>query len=281
MAKKCKKCPPPAPSWLATFADLSTLLMTFFVLLISMASFNPVKFAQVLGYFQTTTGAGYDIPTPQDPITTEAFFVQIVRASAIRQETPEGGYRPSLAGENIRVTSFKDNYVVKFTERPFFDRFEVTLTDEGRRRLEVLAGKLKGSVNVIYVIGRIAQDENPQQFDQILQTVQLKDGTVTRVLATRFDRFMQVESRPVLRDTETVLIQSRTELAAKRAEAVSEFLQSAGIDPRRIRETAGHDYRSPSEELREGTSNFIFAYGGADTGRTAEIVVTGEVVIRE
>lgn len=278
MAKRRKKCPPPAPSWLATFADLSTLLMTFFVLLISMATFNPVKFAQVLGYFQTPTGMGYDIPTPQDPITTEQFFVQIVRASAIRQETPEGGYRPSLAGENIRVTSFKDNYIVRFTERPFFDRFQLTLTDEGRRRLEVLAQKLKGSVNIIYVIGRVAQDENTEQFDQVLQTVQLKDGTAARVLATRFDRYMKVESRPVLRDTETALIQSRTELAAKRAEAVSDFLQAAGIDPRRIRETAGQDYSSPSEEIREGEGNFVFAYGGTDSGRTAEIVVTGEIV---
>jgi hypothetical protein len=102
--KKCQKCPPPAPSWLATFADLSTLLLTFFVLLISMATFNPVKFAQVLGYFQTPTGMGYNIPTPIDPKSAEEFFVQIVRASTIRQDTPEGGHQPTLAGEHVKVT---------------------------------------------------------------------------------------------------------------------------------------------------------------------------------
>jgi len=45
--KKKVKCPPPgAPMWMATFSDLVTLLLTFFVLLLSMASMDQVKFNQ-------------------------------------------------------------------------------------------------------------------------------------------------------------------------------------------------------------------------------------------
>lgn len=265
-----------------TWGDLSTLLMTFFVLLISMASFNPVKFAQVLGYFQTSTGAGYNIPTPDEPVSAEQFFVQIVRASAIRQIRPEGGYRINLAGENIRVTSMNDNYVVRFTDRPFFERFRVKLTTEGKRRLAALARRLRNSINIIYVTGRLSGDENHEQFQTVLQTVQLEDGTALRVLATPMERFSPRKQGGVsIGNAETVLIQSRTELAAKRAETVSSYLQAAGIDRARLREIAGDEKRGLAEDVfenREGAGSFVFAYGGSDAGRTVEIVVTGEVV---
>lgn len=46
MAKK-HKCPPAgAPMWMVTFSDMVTLLLTFFVLMLSMASMDKVKFEQ-------------------------------------------------------------------------------------------------------------------------------------------------------------------------------------------------------------------------------------------
>jgi chemotaxis protein MotB len=40
-AEDCPKCPPQgAPAWMATFADMATLLMAFFVLILSFAEFN-------------------------------------------------------------------------------------------------------------------------------------------------------------------------------------------------------------------------------------------------
>ena len=45
MADECPKCPPAgAPLWLATFADLMSLLMCFFVLLLSFATMDAAKF---------------------------------------------------------------------------------------------------------------------------------------------------------------------------------------------------------------------------------------------
>lgn len=51
--KKIKKGAPP---WMATFADLSTLLMTFFVLLLSFSSMDVQKFRDMLGSIQTAFG---------------------------------------------------------------------------------------------------------------------------------------------------------------------------------------------------------------------------------
>ncbi|MGL5290435.1 MAG: flagellar motor protein MotB [Vibrionaceae bacterium] len=46
--KKCE-CPPGAPAWLATFADLMSLLMCFFVLLLSFSEMDVRKFRQIAG----------------------------------------------------------------------------------------------------------------------------------------------------------------------------------------------------------------------------------------
>lgn len=51
---KCEEAPAGAPLWMATFSDLVTLLLTFFVLLLSMASFEePAKVATVIQSIQT------------------------------------------------------------------------------------------------------------------------------------------------------------------------------------------------------------------------------------
>ncbi|NOY13705.1 MAG: OmpA family protein [Deltaproteobacteria bacterium] len=44
MPKKEKKPPAGAPMWMVTFSDMVTLLLTFFVLLLSMANMDQVKF---------------------------------------------------------------------------------------------------------------------------------------------------------------------------------------------------------------------------------------------
>ena len=47
---KCPECPPPgAPAWMATFSDLVTLLMTFFVLLYATSKQDDHKFESVAG----------------------------------------------------------------------------------------------------------------------------------------------------------------------------------------------------------------------------------------
>lgn len=46
MAKKPKKAPAGAPLWMVTYSDMVTLLLTFFVLLLSMANLDKVKFSR-------------------------------------------------------------------------------------------------------------------------------------------------------------------------------------------------------------------------------------------
>ncbi|MGC9448390.1 OmpA family protein [Cereibacter sphaeroides] len=53
----CPKCPPPgAPAWLATFADIATNLMAFFVLILGFAKFDEPSFSKMAGAMRETFG---------------------------------------------------------------------------------------------------------------------------------------------------------------------------------------------------------------------------------
>ena len=43
-------------AWMATFADMATLLMAFFVLILSFAEFNVPKFKQISGSLRNAFG---------------------------------------------------------------------------------------------------------------------------------------------------------------------------------------------------------------------------------
>ncbi len=66
---KCKKCEPGAPAWMVTYSDLVTLLLTFFVLLLSMANMDPVRFTaassslkDAFGLHKTSAHIEFSIP---------------------------------------------------------------------------------------------------------------------------------------------------------------------------------------------------------------------------
>jgi len=58
MARKAKKAPAGAPMWIVTFSDMVTLLLTFFVLLLSMASMDRVKFQAASQSLSSAFGQG-------------------------------------------------------------------------------------------------------------------------------------------------------------------------------------------------------------------------------
>jgi chemotaxis protein MotB len=65
---ECPKCPPVgAPAWMATFADLATLLMAFFVLILSFAEMNVPKFKQISGSLKDSFGVQRIIPVVEQP----------------------------------------------------------------------------------------------------------------------------------------------------------------------------------------------------------------------
>ena len=65
MADDCPECEEGLPGWLATFADLMSLLMCFFVLLLSFATVDAVRFKKMAESMKDAFGVQREVPAPE------------------------------------------------------------------------------------------------------------------------------------------------------------------------------------------------------------------------
>ena len=64
-----KKCPPVgAPAWMATFADMATLLMAFFVLLLSFSTMDVARFKKMANSVKNAFGVQTEVPVLDVPM---------------------------------------------------------------------------------------------------------------------------------------------------------------------------------------------------------------------
>ncbi len=82
---ECEECEEGAPAWLATFADLMSLLMCFFVLLLSFSEMDLQKYKLVGGSMKQAFGIQRDIKADAIPRGT----------SVIKQEFSPGKPEPT------------------------------------------------------------------------------------------------------------------------------------------------------------------------------------------
>ena len=94
--EECPKCPPAgAPAWMATFADMATLLMAFFVLILSFAEFNVPKFKQISGSLREAFGVQKVVPVVEQPKGTTVISLEFSPSPTpaitdiLRQQTTE------------------------------------------------------------------------------------------------------------------------------------------------------------------------------------------------
>ncbi|NNE63461.1 MAG: flagellar motor protein MotB [Gammaproteobacteria bacterium] len=72
----CPPCKEGLPPWLATFADLMSLLMCFFVLLLSFAEMDVLKYKQVAGALKLAFGVQRDVKATEIPKGTSVIAQQ-------------------------------------------------------------------------------------------------------------------------------------------------------------------------------------------------------------
>jgi len=97
--EKCPECPKCLPGWLQTFADMCTLLLTFFVLLLSFANTDLIKYKEALGSIKDAFGVSVEEPgefegkTP-NPLSLEVPSprTRVIKKEIIQKQTEN---RPS------------------------------------------------------------------------------------------------------------------------------------------------------------------------------------------
>jgi len=153
MANKCKKDegPPPPAAWLATFSDLNSLLMTFFVMLFSMSSISPGKFQQAAVSFRSPfSGTPPSVLTGGRSLSEESLITSNpgIRAELFRlQDNPKYKGRISIE-ENDKGT------IIKMQDIAFFEPGSAQLTADAKELLYKLGIiLLEHSTNAIEVYG--------------------------------------------------------------------------------------------------------------------------------
>ena len=153
----CPPCPAGLPGWLATFADLMSLLMCFFVLLLSFSEMDVLKFKQLAGSMREAFGVQNEIKVEDIPKGT----------SIIAQEFSPGRPEPTPLNEIRQMTVNNDmntldirskegeaeNLDKKESEAELLEKMQQQLTEEAKEQAVKFATALAqeigdGSVEV-------------------------------------------------------------------------------------------------------------------------------------
>lgn len=73
---ECEPCKQGSPAWMATFADMATLLMAFFVLILSFAHVNVPKYKEVSGSMKSRFGVQITVPIVEAPTADNVVATQ-------------------------------------------------------------------------------------------------------------------------------------------------------------------------------------------------------------
>jgi chemotaxis protein MotB len=140
---KCEECPPckaGAPAWMATFADMATLLMAFFVLLLSFAEMNVPKYKQINGSLKNAFGVQRIIPVVESPkaqsLIARHFSPSVAEPTpinTIRQETTDERKEEVLVKTDVAPEAQQAAEQLKQALAQEINRGEVEVKAEGSK----------------------------------------------------------------------------------------------------------------------------------------------------
>ena len=141
----CPKCPGGgAPAWMATFADMATLLMAFFVLLLSFAETEVPKFKQVAGSLKQAFGIEKIVPKVTIPMA---------RSIVVENFTPAVAERSVMDIKEQRSDFVRGDFIEKKTEE---GEYEDPIVSDFQQVQEALEQELnKGMADVRIENGEI------------------------------------------------------------------------------------------------------------------------------
>ena len=152
--EECPKCPPAgAPAWMATFADMATLLMAFFVLILSFAEFNVPKFKQISGSLKNAFGVQKVVPVVEQPKGTTVLSLNFSPSPApsvtknLRQQTSDSEQKNlDLKSEIDEGDSAKSNSKEVMDAKELSEQIKSEVSSEDVK-VETLNDKVLVSLN--------------------------------------------------------------------------------------------------------------------------------------
>lgn len=150
-------CPEGLPGWLATFGDLMSLLLTFFVLLLSFSSMNIMSFQHAMGALQGALGVLSGQPQLSLPIRqalpkTEGNLAQAENMNKAGQEVERAIEEAGLQGD-VHLEESTSGIIIRVNDKLFFDTAEATIKSTATVVLDAVGRAIKDLPNHINIQG--------------------------------------------------------------------------------------------------------------------------------
>ena len=183
--------------WMATFGDMMSLLLTFFILLVSFSSIQETKFHEAVGSLQGALGVlsqlpkvpvkmDIDKPTKRGDSDSDGLNKQVEKLKEKIAALKENG-------KSVNVSRSEKGLAIRLDDQTLFDPGKADLRGGADEILTLVAGTLAEFPNAVRIEGHT--DNLPIHTEQF---------------------------------------PSNWELSAARAAAVLRFFQERGLDPRRM-----------------------------------------------
>ena len=261
MDEECE-CPEPPtgiPEWVMTFADLMSLLMVFFVLLLSFSEMDVLKFKQIAGSMQVAFGVQRE---------DKSAMAVPMGTSIIAQEFSSAQPDPTPVNQVTQQTSDTSKQYLDIKDPAVEDAENKAEELQEALKTEIKEGLLEISTIDDQVVVRIREKGSfPSASSRV-------DGAFLEVLMKISDALNQVEGRIlVVGHTDNIPIQSKEFasnwiLSGARAAAVADTLTERGaVAHERVEIRAYADNRplEPNDTPEGRTKN-----------RRVEIIVLGD-----
>ncbi|MBL0686732.1 MAG: OmpA family protein [Sulfurospirillum sp.] len=160
--KKCPKCPKCMPQWLASFGDLMSLLLCFFVLLLSMSTIDAKKVHEAVGSLAgalsileggTKTEVSRERQQKATLIEVEEETANRVITAQLKQTIVEINEMLKITGgPEIELEEAEEGFIIRLPSKLLFKSGSAVIQNEDAklflRRISLIVKKLPKNVHV-------------------------------------------------------------------------------------------------------------------------------------
>ena len=278
---ECEPCVKGSPAWMATFADMATLLMAFFVLILSFAHVNVPKYKEVSGSMRSRFGVQVLVPIVEAPTADN------IVATQYRQQATEPTAANVLEEQRSREEQPQDEELDR-------DDGVGESTTNAREIEEILQNEIaEGRVEVsvedgTVVIEALEQNELTQDTGKISQDtilllskisdIQSDTDSLVRVEGSQFvssgqSNIDQSEFGGASQRSEDQLEQIRSNLSEEITQGLAEVFRDGESIIIRLTDQSG--FESGSANLRTDFTSLLDSVGDSLAGASGLIQIEG------
>jgi len=152
-----------APEWMVTFGDMMSLLLCFFVIIVSLSEIKKdEKYQVVMESLRRAFGNSGEIHAIPAVAMEPNTLLKKLKEIIVQQKREDGDADdPGIRGKVFRVTDIQEGIHVEIGGRITFDRFSDVLKDESRELIRQVAMRTVGHNTIIKVTGHATKEPLP------------------------------------------------------------------------------------------------------------------------